>query len=123
MPDRVGSPSMGIVNQSAYARRHGVTSTSVRYWIRTAKITAPAVMPDGRINREAADAQLAALSPEQRDRPRQTRAPRPEAPAADPALVKTFAREILPAAASLMRSNEQRELLQAIWRRYLTPCR
>jgi hypothetical protein len=46
------------ITKIAYARRHGVTPSAVSRWIDRHHLTSPALLPDGRIDPEAADAQL-----------------------------------------------------------------
>ena len=48
-----------ILSKSAYARQRGRGPSAVSNWIRSGQLSPPALLPDGRINVELADLQLA----------------------------------------------------------------
>jgi len=85
-------PAGGGLSKASYARRRGCSAQYVSKCIRTGRLAPPAVLPDGTIDPEAADAQLAAgADPARRARVRPAASPAPAASGPAEAPVGAFA--------------------------------
>ncbi len=105
-----------LMNRSAYAEHAGVTRTTLYVWINTGKLTAPALLDNGKVDSVLADAQLAA-----RPMPAGERPPRP--PPRDLAnhsdIILEFRRQFLPAIGRIL-GDRHRGALSAAWRDFVT---
>jgi hypothetical protein len=110
-----------VLTKAAFARRQHVSASDVSVWIRNAKLTAPALTPDGRVDVALALAQIAVTL-----RPKRTRGTVTSAVSSDliraaalSIVFNTFEEQFFPSAVrALGLTDSQGADLERCWHRF-----